>query len=113
VAHIKRRAVERAFLAADLVCDRVRLIKPTIGQAAVLLKVNRRYVAAAAAIGDDNIKRGVIVRGRRPLITPPVKSEPETLAAHLARSTPTERLEAARKIGVGVIWDEMLSPLLT
>jgi hypothetical protein len=30
----------------------------------------------------------------------------------LAAASPTERLEAAREVGVGVIWDDMISPLL-
>jgi len=46
------------------------------------------------------------------------KSEPvvinlaETLAAHLARSTAAERLEAARSYGIEHLWDEMISPLI-
>jgi hypothetical protein len=43
------------------------------------------------------------VRGRRS----------ETLAAHFARATRAERLEAAREIGVTAIWDDMIDPLLT
>jgi hypothetical protein len=40
VAHLKRNAVYRAFLAADLVRGQVVLRKPTIKQAAELLKVS-------------------------------------------------------------------------
>jgi hypothetical protein len=34
----------------------------------------------------------------------------ETLAEHIARSSSVERIEAARAIGLGVIWDTMISP---
>jgi hypothetical protein len=34
----------------------------------------------------------------------------ETLAEHIARSSPAERLEAARSVGVAVIWDTMVAP---
>src|SRR5262249_52050175 len=36
--------------------------------------------------------------------------EAESLAAHIARSSPAERVEAAQAIGLGVIWDTMISP---
>lgn len=37
----------------------------------------------------------------------------ETLAAHLARSSPAERLEAARALGIDVVWDTMISPVVS
>ena len=37
---------------------------------------------------------------------------PETLAEHFARSTPKECRDAANVIGVEVIWDRMIDPLI-
>jgi hypothetical protein len=36
----------------------------------------------------------------------------ETLAEHIARSTPKECRDAANVIGVEVIWDRMIDPLI-
>jgi hypothetical protein len=36
----------------------------------------------------------------------------ESLAEHLARSTPAELEEAARAVGVDVVWDRMISPVV-
>jgi hypothetical protein len=109
VAHFKRSATERAFLAADLVTGRAQLAKPTIGQAAALLKVSPSYVDAAlkAAANGERLK---VLQGYQPLI----RSKPKlgSLGAHIARSSPAERLKAAREIGVSAIWDSMVTPLL-
>jgi hypothetical protein len=113
IAHGKGNAVQRALLAADIVRGKVALHRPTMGQAASLLKVCPSYVAAAVAIGDDIDARIAVLRGRRPLIVPPVKAEPETLAKHFSRASKAERVEAARELGAGTVWDEMLNPLLT
>ena len=37
----------------------------------------------------------------------------ETLAEHIARSSPTERLAAARIIGAGELWDSMIEPVVS
>src|SRR5262249_11755765 len=34
----------------------------------------------------------------------------ETLAEHIARSSPTERLAAARIVGAAELWDSMIEP---
>jgi hypothetical protein len=112
VAHAKRSSAERAFLAADLHLDRAILAKPTIGQAAILLKVGRPYVAAAIAIADNADTRAAVLAGDRPLIVPGAYKNLESLAAHFARSTPAERLDAARTIGVDVLWDSLIGPLV-
>jgi hypothetical protein len=114
VAQNKRGAVGRAFMAAELVTGRVRLSRLTATQAALILKVNRTYVHAALAVGDDPTKRAAILRGYEPLVAPAApKPVPETLGQHLARSTPTERAAAAREIGVGTVWDSMIVPSLS
>jgi hypothetical protein len=77
--------VEKAFLAADLVRGQVVLRKPTIKQAAELLRVSPAYVAAVA-IGDDDKARSAVLRGPPPLVMPLVKSEPPPIR----RSEPME-----------------------
>ena len=111
IAHGKRNAIRRAFLAADLVCGRVRFVRWTVRQAAAITGVCEQYVAAAVAVGDDRNSRIDILTGHRPLIPPPSK-ELESLADHFSRSTAAERIAAARKIGAGVIWDAMVAPLI-
>jgi hypothetical protein len=63
------------------------LIKTTIRQCRVLLGIGKDCVAGKYGNG-------------------------ESLADHLARSTPEEMADAARRIGVGVIWDRMIDPLI-
>jgi hypothetical protein len=72
-----------------------------------LVGVNRTYIAAALGVGDEET-RTAILEGYVPLITPPAppaKSAPrtfaesarwgESFAAHYARLTPLQRVEAA------------------
>jgi hypothetical protein len=37
----------------------------------------------------------------------------ESLAEHIARSSPAERLEAGRVVGPALVWDEMICPVLS
>jgi hypothetical protein len=37
----------------------------------------------------------------------------ESLAEHFARCTEAERTEAARAIGIDVVWDTMISPVVS
>jgi hypothetical protein len=106
VAHLKRNAAERAFVRGE-----VLLRKLTITQAAELLKVCPAYVQAA--LKADAYKRFSVVQGCEPLIPSKPKAKSESLAARLMRATPAERVAAAREVGVGVIWDEMLMPALS
>jgi hypothetical protein len=36
----------------------------------------------------------------------------ETLAEHIARSSLAERIEAARALGVHIVWDTMVAPVI-
>jgi hypothetical protein len=72
VAHLKRNAVYRAFLAADLVRGQVVLRKPTIKQAAELLKVSPAYANAAIKAADAH-KRLMVLHGYEP--ADPVQAE--------------------------------------
>jgi hypothetical protein len=106
-------------------------VVPTIAAAAKRCGVCPQYVAAAIPLlkhGQADLL-GCVLAGNSPLIerkggngnghgNGETKSEPvvinlaETLAAHLARSTAAERLEAARSYGIEHLWDEMISPLI-
>jgi hypothetical protein len=66
LAHIKRDAVERAFLAADLVRGDAVLRLPTIGQAAELAGVCTSYVTAA--LKANIYRRLSVLQGCEPLI---------------------------------------------
>jgi hypothetical protein len=127
LAHLKRNAVERAFLGADLVDGLVCLVRPTIPQVSWLVGVNRTYIAAALGVGDNPDTRVAILEGYVPLIVPPAPPVPpakpvrfgdsvrwgESLAEHIARSTPAERAEAALEVGPGTIWDSMIVPSIS
>lgn len=40
-------------------------------------------------------------------------SDSETLADHIARSSPAERVAAARTVGVEALWSTMIEPIVT
>ena len=103
VAHARRSIRQRALLASDLVAGRTIITPLTIVQATAILDVSYPTVAAAQAVGDDEDARADFLAGRR---------YSESLAEHFARTSEAERLEAAREIGVGVLWDSMISPIV-
>ena len=84
---------ERAAIGARILDERLAICDLTVHQVAMLCgtnpsAINKRRIHPRAA-------------HRRP-----------GLAEHLQRATPAERLEAARAIGIDVIWDEMISPAI-
>lgn len=93
----------------------VRPFLPAIGQAAVLfgvsvptlrehLKARRESVhVEVAETGDGHAAGNGHGNGQTVELS---------LAEHFQRSTPAERLHAAQVIGVAVIWDSQISPLL-
>jgi hypothetical protein len=93
---------QRADLGADVVSGTVRYI-PSIGQMAGVLGVS------AAEIGKHLHARNGNGNGKH---EPKPAPAPESLAGHLLRATAAERLEAARALGVDLVWDEMVSPLV-
>lgn len=105
IAHAQRLTVERALLGADLLLGRAVLVAPTLGQCRVLAGVCRQYIRAAAVIADDAEARAAVMAGSRPLLD-------ESLAHHIKRVTRSERVDAAREVGAGFLWDEMVNPLL-
>ena len=109
VAHGRRTAVERAFLAADLHLGRVNLVKPTVKQVAAMLTVSQAYVAAAKAVAHDERGRDAVLAGRVPLL---VASWSESLAERYLRASPAERVNLTQTAGVDAIWDDLIVPSL-
>jgi hypothetical protein len=62
---------------------------------------------------NDFAKRMSILHGDEPLVANGNgKGIPETLTAHYRRASREEKLATATDIGVNVVFDEMLAPLL-
>lgn len=113
LAHGHRSAIERAFIGGDLHLNRTQLVSPTFKQCSVLADVCVPYIAAAVAIVDYPTLCNSVLAGRIGLLDAAIKANnSETLAEHLARTSPTEWTEAARAVGPAVIWDRMIAPLV-
>jgi hypothetical protein len=93
LAKKRRTKPQRIFLAEALAAGKAVLFKPTMEQSAALLKIRVHEIYRAR-------------QARKP------KPQPLTLAEHLAQSSPTERAEAARALGVDKVWDSMVAPLV-
>jgi hypothetical protein len=103
LAHAQRSIRERALLAADLVAGRAIILPLTIVQAGAICGVSYPTITIAQAAGDDEDARAAFLAGHRHC---------ETLAEHFHRASQSERIDAARQIGPGVIWDSMISPIV-
>src|SRR5262245_55339704 len=96
-AHLTyRQYVKRA---AALSTGAAVLSPMTIGQAASLVGVPVADVSRARRNGKHH------VNGRN--------GHGETLAEHIARSTLEERIAAGREVGPAVLWDTMISPVVS
>jgi hypothetical protein len=84
--HLSARG--RAHLAADILAGHVLIDSLTIKQLSAICRVSVPYIRDA-------------------------RKRPETLLEHFIRSTPEQWRECARVIGPAIIWDEMVSPLVT
>ena len=80
----------RARLAADIIAGKAEITRLTDKQIAALCGISVAYVYAAR-------------NGKKPK---------PTLADMLASASPSERVEAAARLGPAVVWDTMISPLL-
>jgi hypothetical protein len=98
-AHLSRK--QRAEIAADLVEGRAEIAPLTVRQAATLAAVPVVEVSKVRRTNGNGHGNG------KP------KHNGETLAEHIARSSPAERIAAARAIGVSLIWDTMIDPVIT
>ena len=94
-AHLNRK--QRAELAAALADGAVEIFPPTAKQAAMLVAFPVVEVTRVRRNGKP--KRSVL-------------KATETLAEHIARSSLAERIEAARAVGVDLVWDTMISPVI-
>jgi hypothetical protein len=115
LAHGKRSVTECALVGADLCLGYVALTSPTVKQCAALAGVCIPYVTAAirVTLADDPAVREAVTAGRRSLLeAAKAAANTETLAEHFARCAPNEWREAARVIGVNVVWDKMIEPLI-
>jgi hypothetical protein len=82
----------RAHLAANIIDGKMAVTDLTDKQIAALCGISVAYAYAVRA-------------GKKP------KPKP-TLADRLASASPSERAEAAARLGPAVVWDTMISPLL-
>jgi hypothetical protein len=96
LAHAKLSAAERAFIGADLVTERIKLVRPTLVSAASLARSNCAYVSAALKRQDE---RALIEAGVRPLALPP---QP-ILPAH--KSAQEKLADIVREVGSGMVLD--------
>jgi hypothetical protein len=94
-AHLNRK--QRAWLAGELASGTAEIFPLTVKQAATLAGVPTLYVTRA--------------RHWMPRFNG--KSHEETLAERIKRSSPEERLAAARIIGAAELWDTMISPIVS
>jgi hypothetical protein len=99
IKHRRLDRFQRAHWAADCVTGAVWL-RPSIEQACLLFDVPRTLVRKHLKARNGNGAR------------PQSNSHEETLAEHIARSSSTERLAAARIIGPAELWDSMISPVV-
>jgi len=98
LARARLNRKQRAELAAALADGALEIsVSPTAKQAAMLV--------AVPVVEVTRVRRNGKPKRSAPRIT-------ETLAEHIMRSSPAERIEAARAVGVDVVWDSMISPVI-
>jgi hypothetical protein len=96
-ARLSRR--QRAELAAGLVDGSLSVRPLTVRQSSILVGVPTLDVTKARrANGNGHGRPG---------------HNSEALAEHIARSSPAERVEAVRSVGIDVVWDTMIVPVIT
>jgi hypothetical protein len=85
-------------MAVALTTGAVIVSPMTVKQAAAVMKVPLAEVGAAHAqlTGGNGKANGTV----------------ETLADHIRRASAAERLEAAKEVGVGFVWEELICPIL-
>jgi len=101
LARNKWSAGHRALLAVSILEEQVDPRPLCATQVAMLCRVPLSRVYRARRNGNGHRGNG---NGHRTT---------ESLADHIARSTFAERLEAARTVGVDVIWDTLIEPIIS
>ena len=113
IAHAHRSNPELALVGAGLHLNRLALTSPTIKQCASLVGVCTAYVRAAADIIDDPTACNAALHGDLNIWDAARRSTArESLADHIARSSPIELAAAAKEAGVDLVWDAMMMPNL-
>ena len=93
LAKARRARPQRIRLAESLAAGRYELHKPTLKQAAALTRVPVAALYRAR-------------QARKPRLAAP------SLGELLRNATPSEKVAAARTLGVDRVWDEMVLPLV-
>jgi len=97
LARARLNRKQRAELAAALADGALEIFPPTAKQAVMLV--------AVPVVEVTRVRRNGKPKRSAPRTT-------ETLAEHIARSSPAERIEAARTVGVDLVWDTMVAPVV-
>ena len=96
--------VQRANLGADVLVGAVSF-KPSLEQISLIFNVPRYELSRRVKFRRE-------FAAKYPM-DPRFRGHEETLAQHIARSSPTERLAAARIIGPSELWDSMVLPVIS
>jgi hypothetical protein len=109
LAHGHRTPSQRAAVAADLVKGNAVLVQPTVKQAASLAGVCVPYTEAA--LNATDAERAALRSGELQIAQlKPTPSEVLVTAWNAAANG--ERVRFAKRVGVGVIFDEAIAPAL-
>jgi hypothetical protein len=103
LAHGKHTKTARALMAADLVAGRVKLIRPTVKQAAALARVSAPYVYAAAK--PDPAQRRKLERGVRLMNV----VRPTSLTREWCCATREQKIAFIRSVGTDSVWNAVES----
>lgn len=116
IAHGKLSKGERALGAAQQHLDRLHVASPTIKQVADTWCVSVPYIQYGIQIIDDPAACADVLAGVPIYKVAGAANGSETLAEHIARATPKERLqallEAAREMGPAAVWDHLIIPFI-
>jgi hypothetical protein len=112
LAHSRRSKGQRAAAAAALILGEAVLVQPTILQAAAICEVSVTYAKLALKVAAA--RRAELAAGTVEIVELlPKRKSPSSLTEHLIASTADEKVEAAKALGVDLIWDQMILPLIT
>jgi hypothetical protein len=107
----RRSKGQRAGVAAQWILGERPPIKPTIQVAAAANGVSTTYVKTALKV--TAAERAELVAGTVEIVEfLPERKSPSSLSEHFISSTAEEKVEAAKALGVDVVWDQMVLPLI-
>jgi hypothetical protein len=109
-----RTAPQKAIIIAEWRHHGAVLVDLTLAQWSALADVSVGYLSKASQLSVEESNK-VFVH-ERPLIgrngNGQRNGHGESLAEHLVRSSPAERVAAGRALGVAAVWDEMIAPVI-